>query len=236
MPPLLAALLALACAPAAVVLGFTPGNLLVSLAGDGTAAGAPGGATTLVALLLEEYAVVNGMLASTNQTLTVPSADAVAQGEPPFTVIGNAADPGGSNLSPQSGSLTLSSDGAYLTFIGYSCAAGTQVGTSTTGSGDSQTANSVVQVGAACVRLIAYVDSLGLVRVVDGDLGSISAFTYPANNIYVQNVSARAPAPARAPARAFAPAPAPALAPALAPAPARVCACGHAFVAVERGS
>jgi hypothetical protein len=198
MPPLLTALLALACTPAAVVFGFTPGNLLVSLAGDGTAAGAPGGATTLVALVLEEYAVVNGALTRTNQTRTVPSPEAVAQGEPPFTIIGNAADPGGSNLSPQSGALALSSDGVFLTFVGYSCAAGTQVGTSTTGSGDSQTANSVVQVGAACVRLIAYVDLSGLVRVVDGDLGSVSAFTYPANNIYVQNVSARARAHLRA--------------------------------------
>jgi hypothetical protein len=188
MPPLLTALLALACAPAAVVLGFTPGNLLVSLAGDGTAAGAPGNATTLVALLLEEFAPSGTTLSSTNETRTVPSPDAVAQGEPPFTTLGNVADPVGSHLAPTSGALTPSDDGFFLTFVGYSCAAGTPVGTSNIGSADVQTnANTWVQVGKNCTRLIAYVDYSGLVRVVDGNLDSISIFTYPASNNFAQN-------------------------------------------------
>ena len=189
MPPplaLLAALLPLAA------LAFTPGNLIVSLVGDGTVAGSAGGELnnqSLVVLTFEEFAVVNGsVLASTGQIRTVPSPEASQQGEPPFTTLGNAADPGGSNKSPQSGSLALSADGFYLTFVGYTCAAGTFVGTSNSGTGDVQTANTITHVSSSCTRLIAYIDATGLVRVVDGDLNSISVFTYPANNYYTQDV------------------------------------------------
>jgi len=189
MPPplaLLAALLPLAA------LAFTPGNLIVSLVGDGTVAGSAGGELSnqsLVVLTFEEFAFVNGsVLASTGQIRTVPSPEASQQGEPPFTTLGNAADPGGSNKSPQSGSLALSADGFYLTFVGYTCAAGTFVGTSNSGTGDVQTANTITHVSSSCTRLIAYIDATGLVRVVDGDLNSISVFTYPANNYYTQDV------------------------------------------------
>ena len=183
-------LLALLLAPSAV-RGFTPGNLIVSLVGDGTVAGSAAGAlaTAHVVLTFEEFAAANGStLASTGRTAIVPSALAQAEGEPPFTTMGNTADPGGSNLAPSSGALTPSEDGYYLTFVGYTCAAGTNIGTSTTGSADAQSANAIAQVSKACTRLIAYVDFSGLVRVVDGDLNSITIFTYPASQNYAQNV------------------------------------------------
>ena len=191
MAPPRAALALLSAAAAALLApraaAFTPGNLLLSLVGDGTAAGAADGAlaTAHVVLTFEEFAAANGTTrASTGQTATVPSALAQAEGEPPFTTMGNTADPGGSNLSPSSGAMTPSDDGYYLTFVGYTCAAGTNIGSSTTGSFDVQTADTAAQVSKLCTRLIAYIDYSGLVRVVDGDLNSITIFTYPASRTY----------------------------------------------------
>ena len=48
----------------------------------------------------------------------------------------------------------------------------------------SQTADTAAQVSKLCTRLIAYIDYSGLVRVVDGDLNSITIFTYPASRTY----------------------------------------------------
>ena len=179
---LLAALaLALALAPALLArAAFTSGNLLVSLAGDGTPAGDANStlAQSLCALSFEEFAASGAALASTAQKAAVNSTGATA-----FTTLGNVADP--STNAPFSGALALSSDGFFVTFVGYGAPAGTPVGASNAGVGDTQTNNVIVAPPASASRLIGYIDYSGLVSYVQGNLDSISTVPSVANNMDV---------------------------------------------------
>ena len=171
---------ALALAPAPARAAFTAGNLLVSLAGNGTSAGSPNGtlAQSLCAFSFEEFAASGAGLASTLQTAAAPSAGASA-----FTTLGNAADPGGSTNAPFSGSLAISSDGYFVTFVGYGAPAGTFVGASNAGVGDTQTNNVIVAPPASASRLIGYIDYSGLVSFVQGNLNAISTMPSVAYNM-----------------------------------------------------
>ena len=107
LPPLLTALLALACVPAAVVLGFTPGNLLVLRVGaSGSPLAPPNSPPVAAAVFLDELN------------------PAFALGQGPVQSI---AAPGVTltNNDYVLGALSLAADGASAVFGGVGATAGT---------------------------------------------------------------------------------------------------------------
>ena len=150
---LLAALLPAAGAP------FTPGNLLLLAAGDGTVAGSgwpsayaaqDRNSTATVAAAIVEYALneSTGLFSPTGLSAPVPASS--AGGGAGLSVLGLLADLGNSARSsntgaayvaaqaagtfqPYSGLLSLSPDGVVASFVGYRTGPGTPVGVSTRG-------------------------------------------------------------------------------------------------------
>jgi hypothetical protein len=122
-------LLALLLAPPARAAPFTPGNLLVSVVGDGTGAVPLAGvnSTAALALSLVELSTATGALAATGEAVTLPvsPAAATAAGVPfMLSVPGEAADFGGQSR-PFSGKITRSWDGQYACVSGLNAAPGT---------------------------------------------------------------------------------------------------------------
>ena len=150
---LFAALLPATCAP------FSPGNLLILAAGDGSVAGSgwpstyaaqDRNSTATVAATLFEYAIneSSGLFAPTGLASPVPASS--AGGGAGLSVLGLLADLGNSARSsnagaayvaaqaagtfqPYSGLLSLSPDGVVASFVGYRTGPGTPVGVSTRG-------------------------------------------------------------------------------------------------------
>lgn len=169
---------------------FTPGNLLVFMAGDGTVPGSALPSATgandrnsvnTVAGKIVEYSVgAGGALAATGVSAVLPSTGTAAPPSGPITVLGNVADVGnsGGTYQPFSGHLDTSTDGTIVSFVGYSTPAGTFVGASCMCNNIAALAsnNNVgmgVNVTASTVqRVIGWFDASGQVRIVNGNLNA----------------------------------------------------------------
>ena len=119
----------LAAAPLARAAAFSPGNLLVSVVGDGTLTVPLAGAssTAAVALSLVEFSTATLSLAPTGNSVTMPTSAAAAAAAgvtSMLTVPGEAADFGGPARA-YSGKITRSWDGQYACVTGLNATPGT---------------------------------------------------------------------------------------------------------------
>ena len=141
-------LLALAPPPAAAA-AFAPGNFILTLVGDGTAAHSATPSTfgladaysqSHVDISVREYSVS----AATGAFSDVGNV-AVAPGASGLTVAGNLADVGNVNFTwqPWGGKLSLSNDGTVASFAGYVAPAGAYIGPSCYGGSLLAQANSM---------------------------------------------------------------------------------------------
>ena len=135
---LLLLLLLAPLAPLALAAPFTAGNILLTLVGDGTAAGsaAPSAYGLLdrnslnhVDVSVREYAVSGAGLAE-----VAGGNVAVPPGSSGITLPGNLADVGNVNYTwqPYGGKLSLSNDGTIAVLAGYKAPAGTFIGSRAT--------------------------------------------------------------------------------------------------------
>ena len=105
---------------------FTPGSIVVVQVGDGTASVSNTG-NQAVALSVLELNTAALPLVPGGLLINVANALSTAAYPYQLTALGEAADAGGAN-KPWSGKGTLSTDGQYLTIVGYNQAPGTAVG------------------------------------------------------------------------------------------------------------